>query len=59
MTYKTQYAEINAVGAQEAWEVAMGLDGSLRNRSPEDVESLKEALVTLARRVLELEREWS
>ncbi len=60
MTYRTQSEEINEVGTKGAWMLALTLDPSLRGIGPDDREQpefLREALTTLARRVLELETE--
>jgi hypothetical protein len=59
MTYRTRYEKINEIGVKEAWEVAREFDPSLRSLDPADPEALREALTTLARRVRELEHEWS
>jgi hypothetical protein len=59
MAYKTIYPDVNnRVDFKEAWECACRLDPSLRKLAS-DEETLQDALVTLARRVAELELEWS
>jgi len=59
VAYKTLYAEVNKIEFPEALEAAMELDSRLRKFDPLDPETLRSALVTLARRVKELEHEWS
>jgi hypothetical protein len=60
MTYRTGSDKINEVGTKEAWDLALTLDHSLRGLDPGDrnqPEFLREAMTSLARRVLELEAE--
>jgi hypothetical protein len=59
MSYKTRYDHVNRVELPQAWTAAAYLDPALKGKTPEDPEALKMALITLARRVAELEQEWS
>ena len=56
--YMTSYANINKIDFKQAYEEATRLDSGLPDDSP-DWLSLERAVVTLARRVAELEEEWS
>lgn len=58
MSYKTMYAHINEMGDRAAWEEARSLDQTLPEE-PKTEADLKSALVSLTRRVKELEYEWS
>lgn len=58
MIYRTQYPEINNIDFDKAWEFACQLDPELKRLDPSE-QNLQEALVSLARRVAELEKEWS
>ena len=58
MTYKTSYPKVNSIDFKKAWEKACQLDPGLKKLAS-DEETLRDALVSLARRVAELEEEWS
>lgn len=58
--YRTRYAKINEVDFEAAWRVVSDLDRGLGKSPPTDApEELKRAILSLARRTLELEHEWS
>lgn len=57
--YRSRYSDINRVTFLEAWRLVANLDSGLSKEAPEDApEGLKRAIVGLARRVSELEKEW-
>lgn len=56
--YTTSYENVNKIGFVEAYKIATELDSGLLEDSP-DWLNLERAIVTLARRVTELETEWS
>lgn len=68
MTYRTRYAHVNTIEIRQAWIMALKLDGRQNSFSKaiaaptEETVSradLEQALVSMARRVAELEHEWS
>ena len=68
MAYRTAHPHLNVMGLRDAWLLALRLDrslGSLDKAVPAPTEEttsradLENALISLARRVAELEHEWS
>lgn len=61
MAYKTIYTDINQITFKEAWGKACQLDPTLKKipMLTATEETLQEALVSLARRIAELEKELS
>jgi hypothetical protein len=58
--YRSSHEHINQVTFEDAWRVATQLDAGLPLYPPEDTkDSAKRAILGLARRVVELEHEWS
>lgn len=58
--YRSSHEHINRVTFEDAWRVAAQLDAGLPLYPPEDIkDSAKRAILGLARRVVELEHEWS
>lgn len=56
--YVTRHARVNGVDAKAAWAAARELAPGLPEQ-PGNEQDLKDATVALARRVAELEEEWS
>jgi hypothetical protein len=57
--YHTRYEHINRIDFKGAWKNATGYDGGLPKDPPKLPDDGERAIVTLARRVEELEYEWS
>lgn len=57
--YRTRYGHISEIDEKGAWAVAREFDPKLPLVLPDDPQLLKQALVSLARVVRELQHEWS
>lgn len=58
MTYRSGHPKVDGIDFEGAWEMACQLDSGLRKQTL-DEKTLQDALTSLARRVAQLEEEWS
>lgn len=57
--YKTSYEDVNNINLHAAWEQATNIDKGLPLQpSGDDPEELERAIISLARRIAQLEKEW-